>query len=393
VQFGLAKSFFHDKNDSVYPRLLEPPAKQSFFLFGPRGVGKTAWAHARFPDVPYFDLLDHQLYVELLAAPQRLQDLIPARHRGWIVIDEIQRVPELLNEVHRLIESRRLRFVLTGSSARKLRRRGINLLAGRALTRHMHPLLALEMGKDFDWKRALQVGCLPLAWTGDRPQDYLRSYAATYLREEVQQEGFARNIGAFGRFLEAASFSQGSVLNMAAVARDSSVSAKVVEDYFSILEDLLLAVRLPVFARRAKRRLVAHPKFYFFDAGVFQAIRPRGPLDALHHVRGPALETLFLQQVRALNDAIDLGYSLHYWRTASGDEVDFVLYGERGLHAFEVTTSERVREEDLRGLLRFLEEYPEAKAHLLHLGSRRWHDRGIEVVPFPECVAALDRWV
>jgi predicted AAA+ superfamily ATPase len=377
----------------VYPRLLRAPKRQSFFLFGPRGVGKTAWAHAQFPDAPYFDLLDHAVYAELLAAPQRLRDLIPAKHRGWIVIDEIQRVPELLNEVHRLIESRRLRFVLTGSSARKLRRRGVNLLAGRALTRLMHPLLALEMGKDFDWKRALRWGCLPMAATGDRPQDYLRSYAATYLREEVQQEGFARNIGAFGRFLEAASFSQGSVLNMAAVARDCAVSAKVVEDYFSILEDLLLAVRLPVFTRRAKRRLVAHPKFYFFDAGVFQAIGPRGPLDAPHHIRGPALETLFLQQVRALNDAADLGYSLHYWRTASGDEVDFVLYGERGLRAFEVTMSERVRGEDLRGLLRFREEYPEAKAHLLHLGSRRWHDRGIEVVPFPACVAALDRWV
>src|SRR6266850_3860423 len=204
----------------MYPRWLKPPPRQSFFLCGPRGVGRTAWTHEQFPDALFFDLLDHQTYTRLLAAPERLGDQIPQRHRGWVVVDEVQRVPELLNEVHRLIESRRLRFALTGSSARKLRRRGVNLLAGRAVTRYMHPLTAWELAKDFDLKRALRWGGLPLACTGEKPQDYLNSYAATYLREEVQQEGFARNIGAFGRVLEAASFSQGSVLNVAAIARD-----------------------------------------------------------------------------------------------------------------------------------------------------------------------------
>jgi predicted AAA+ superfamily ATPase len=377
----------------MYPRWFQAPPKQSFFLFGPRGVGKTAWAHEQFRDALFFDLLDHQTYTQLLSAPQRLGDQIPQRHRGFVVVDEVQRVPELLNEVHRLIESRRLRFVLTGSSARKLRRRGVNLLAGRALTRHMHPLMALELGKDFDLKRALRWGCLPLSCTSENPRDYLNSYAATYLREEVQQEGFARNIGAFGRFLEAASFSQGSVLNMAAVARECAVSAKVVEDYFSILEDLLIAVRLPVFTKRAKRRLIAHPKFFYFDAGVFQAIRPRGPLDAPEQIHGAALETLFLQQARALNDYRDLGYRLHYWRTAAGEEVDFVLYGERGLRAFEVKMAQNIRPDDLRGLLRFRADFPQAKAHLLYLGNRRWHDRGVEVLPFTDCVTQLDRWL
>jgi predicted AAA+ superfamily ATPase len=377
----------------MYPRLLQPPPKQSFFLFGPRGVGKTAWLHQQLPTALFFDLLDHHVYTQLLAAPQRLGDLIPEGYKDWVVVDEVQRVPELLNEVHRLIESRRLRFALTGSSARKLRRRGVNLLAGRALTRHMHPLTALELGKDFDLKRALWWGCLPLACTSENPQDYLQSYAATYLREEVQQEGFARNIGAFGRFLEAASFSQGSVLNMAAVARECAVSAKVIEDYFSILDDLLLAVRLPVFTKRAKRRLIAHPKFYYFDAGVFQAIRPRGPLDAPEQIHGAALETLFLQQVRALNDYRDLGYRLHYWRTATGDEVDFVLYGERGLRAFEVKMAHNVRPDDLRALWRFREDFPQAKAHLLYLGNRRWHDRGTEILPFLDCVTKLDQWL
>jgi predicted AAA+ superfamily ATPase len=377
----------------MYPRLLQPPPRQSFFLFGPRGVGKTAWLHQQLPGALFFDLLDHQVYTQLLAGPERLGGRIPQGHKDWVVVDEIQRVPELLNEVHRLIESRKLRFVLTGSSARKLRRRSVNLLAGRAVTRHMHPLTALELGKDFDLKRALRHGCLPQACTSENPHDYLKSYASTYLREEVQQEGLARNIAAFGRFLEAASFSQGSVLNMAAVARECSVSTKVVEDYFSILEDLLIAVRMPVFSKRAKRRLVAHPKFYYFDAGVFQTIRPRGPLDAPEQIHGPALETLFLQQARALNDYKDLGYRLHYWRTANGDEVDFVLYGDRGLRAFEVKMAQNVRPDDLRSLLRFRTDFPEAKTHFLYLGKRRWHDRGIEVLPFFDCVSNLDQWL
>jgi predicted AAA+ superfamily ATPase len=377
----------------MYPRLLKPPLQQSFFLFGPRGVGKTAWVREQFPDALYFDLLDYPTYTQLLAAPQRVGDRVPQGYDGWVVIDEIQRVPELLNEVHRLIESRHLRFALTGSSARKLRRRGVNLLAGRALTRFLHPLTALELGKDFDLGRALRLGCLPLACTSENAQEYVESYAATYLREEVQQEGLSRNIAAFGRFLEAASFSQGSVLNMAAVARECAVSPKVVEDYFTILEDLLIAVRIPVFTKRAKRRLVAHPKFYYFDAGVFQALRPRGPLDALAEIHGASLETVFLQHARAVNDSFRLGYDLHYWRTASGEEVDFVLYGERGLRAFEVKMAQTIRTEDLGPLLSFLSDYPQAKAHLLYLGNRRWHERGVEILPFVDCVARLDEWL
>jgi len=369
--------------------MLEPPARQSFFLFGPRGVGKTAWLRARFPDALVFDLLESETYTRLLATPSRLADQIPSAYKGWVVLDEIQRVPELLNEVHRLIEARRLRFVLTGSSARKLRRRGVNLLAGRALTRFMHPLTAGELGGDFDLRRALRFGCLPFACTEPDPRDYLRSYVTTYLREEVQQEGFARNLAAFTRFLEAASFSQAAVLNMAAVARESAVSAKVVEDYFTILEDLLIAVRLPVFAKRAKRRVVAHPKFYFFDAGVFQAIRPKGPLDPPDEISGAALQTLFLEQLRALNDYLGLGYALSYWRTAAGEEVDFVLYGAKGLVAFEVKMAQRVRPDDLRGLRRFREAYPQARTFLVYTGRHRWHEAGIEIVPADDALGRL----
>ena len=373
----------------MYSRQLEPPARQSFFLFGPRGTGKTAWTRATFPRACFLDLLDDQTYLQLHARPDSLRDLIPRGHSDWIVIDEVQRVPAILNEVHRLIEERRHRFILTGSSARKLRRRGVNLLGGRALTHRMHPLTALELGPDFDLGRALRFGCLPFACTTDRPAKYLASYVTTYLREEVQQEGLMRSLAGFSRFLEVASFSQGSVLNRSAVARDSAVHLKVVENYFDILEDLLIAVRVPVFTRRAKRRLTAHPKFYLFDAGVYRAVRPRGPLDSAEEIEGPALETLFLQQARALNDNLDLGYTIHYWRTSTGQEVDFVLYGERGLLAFELKRTARVRPGDLDSLRLFLADFPQAKAWLLHTGSERRHVAGIEIAPFEEGLEAL----
>jgi predicted AAA+ superfamily ATPase len=250
-------------------------------------------------------------------------------------------------------------------------------------------LTALELGRDFDLARALRFGTLPFACTTGDPASYLRDYVGTYLREEVQQEGLVREIGGFARFLETASFSQGAVLNMAAVARECSVHAKVAESHFALLEDLLIAVRLPVFTRRAKRRMIAHPKFYYFDAGVYRALRPRGPLDTEHEIDGAALETLFLAQLRALNDAFDLGYVLHYWRTGDGLEVDFVLYGERGLLAFEVKRSGRVRDEDLAALLAFRKDYQVAKAFFVHAGSQRGHDRGIEIMPMALALKGL----
>jgi uncharacterized protein len=372
----------------VYARLLKWPEAQSFFLFGPRGTGKTAWVAANMPEAQKFDLLDARVYGRLLADPALLGELIPSAHRGWVVIDEVQRIPALLDEVHRLIEKRRLKFVLTGSSARKLRRGGVNLLAGRALTRFMHPLTANELGRDFDLQRAVRIGGLPFAWTTSTPDDYLGAYAATYLREEVLQEGLTRNLAAFSRFLESASFSQGAVLNMAAVARDSGISAKVAESYFGILEDLLIAVRIPAFTKRARRRVVLHPKFFLFDAGVFRAIRPRGPLDAPEESDGPALETLVLHHLRAWNDYGNLGYTIHYWRTPEGDEVDFVLYGERGIVAIEVKRSARIRVEDLKGLTRFRQDYRAARTVLLHAGSRSWHEGGVELIPLAEALAS-----
>lgn len=373
----------------MYARLLAPDREGSFFLFGPRGTGKSLWARTNYPDAIYLDLLDVDLFTRLHAAPHRLEGLVAVDEKATVVIDEVQKIPALLDEVHRLIETAGRRFVLTGSSARKLRRGGVNLLAGRARTRTMHPLVADELGADFSVEHALCYGLLPSVYVQPDPADYLRGYVATYLKEEVLQEGLTRDLGAFSRFLEAAAFSQGSPLNVSEVARECSVHRKVVEGYFVILNDLLLSVHLPVFTKRAKRKLVSHPKFYFFDAGVYRAIRAKGPLDRPEEIDGVALETVVLQFLRALNDYRRLGYDLHYWRTRNGAEVDFVLYGERGIRALEVKRSSSVRSQDLSGLRAFLREYPEARATLLYGGSRRYRDGNIDVIPLEEGLRTL----
>lgn len=302
------------------------------------------------------------------------------------------RLPELLNEVHRLIETRGLRFALTGSSARKLRRGGVNLLAGRALSLRMHPLVQQEIGREWDLRRALERGGLPLVVTAPDARTasaVLESYVGTYLREEVQQEGLTRNLPGFARFLEAASFSQASPLNVSKVASDYGVERKVVQGWFEILEDLLLAVRLPVFARRARRAVTTHPKFFYFDVGVYRALRPRGPLDAASEIDGAAFDKLLLQEVRAHNDASALGYELSFWRTRQGEEVDLVLYGERGLIAFEVKRAQQVRAEDMQGLRVFADEYPPARSFLLYGGDRAYVDDGVQVLPFGEAIERL----
>lgn len=374
----------------MYTRIFQPPAsRQSFFLFGPRGTGKSHWTRSAYPDALVVDLLRSGLATQLSADPGRLEHLIPADHPGPIILDEVQKVPALLDEVHRLIEARGHRFVLTGSSARSLKRRGTNLLAGRARTRFLHPLTAAELGADFDLVHALRFGGLPVVWTAPDPGDFLDGYVSTYLREEVIQEGLTRNVAAFSRFLEAASFSQASPLNLSEVARDCAVGRKTVESYFTILEDLLLAVRVPVFTRRARRKLTTHPKFFLFDAGVYRAIRPRGPLDSSDEIDGAALETLVFQHLRALNDALGLGYAIHHWRTSSGTEVDFVLYGDRGLIALEVKRSRRVRPRDLIGLRTFIEDYPGARAFLFHAGSQEEHHGAIVALPIGDGLTRL----
>lgn len=373
----------------MYSRLLKPPKNKSFFLFGPRGTGKTTWVREVFPGAIYLDLLEAELFNDLLANPQRLENFIPKDFSNWVVIDEIQRIPELLNEVHRLIEKYKYKFVLTGSSARKLRNKGQNLLGGRALTISMHPLVAGELLQDFKLDHSLAYGNLPSVYVEDNPKAYLESYVKTYLQEEIQQEGLTRNLSAFSRFLEAASFSQGAVLNVSSVARDCGIGRKVVETYFSILEDLLIAYRLPVFAKRAKRRVVNHPKFYFFDVGLYRTLRPMGPLDMPEAVEGIVYEALLFQELNAINDYLDLGYKLFYWQTSNNMEVDFVLYGEKGIKAFEIKRTGKVSSSMLRGLRAFLKDYPQSQAYFIYGGNRQMRDGKITILPFTQALKTL----
>ena len=377
----------------MFTRQIALPRDKSFFLLGPRGTGKSTLLRRLFPGALYIDLLDITVYTELLTHPERLEARALALPTApdRIVIDEIQRIPALLDEVHRLIERRRWRFALTGSSARKLRRGGVNLLAGRARNATMHPLTAAELGDAFDLTHSVRFGQLPSAYVEKDPKAYLASYVGTYLREEVQAEALTRNLDVFSRFLVAATFSQASVLSVATVARDLGLARKTVEGYFDLLDDLLLAVRLPVFTRRAKRPMTAHPKFFFFDAGVYRALRPRGPLDSAEEIDGPAVETLVLQELRATNDNLGLGYELFYWHTRDHKEVDFVLYGERGLLALEVKRSVRFRDADLAPLQMFKRDYPVARCFFLYGGRDEYETDGIRVLPLARALPGLGR--
>jgi predicted AAA+ superfamily ATPase len=375
----------------MFNRLLtiDPQSKDSAFIFGPRGTGKTHWLKRHFPKDLYFDLLDFETYTDFLASPSRLSDRIPSNYQSWIIIDEVQKVPALLDEVHRLIEHRQLRFILTGSSARKLKQSGVNLLAGRALTYHMHPLTSIELGEEYDLIRALQYGNLPRVIHHDKPAKFLASYVSTYLRQEVLQEGLTRNIALFTRFLESASFSQGSILNYTEIAREVASNRHTINNFFDILEDLLIGLRIYPFTKHAKRNIVTTPKFYYFDAGVYRSIRPKGPLDAPSEIDGPALETLFLQEARAINDYFDLGFEIFYWRTHSGQEVDFILYGERGIFAFEIKRKQKLSTSDTKALELFQSDYPMAKCFLLYGGTRPYAQIDTTVMPFSEAIKAL----
>lgn len=375
----------------IYSRFFQP-AVGSFFLFGPRGTGKSLWLGEHCGDALTIDLLDLERFRFFTANPERLEELIAGSpQQKTVVIDEIQRVPELLFVVHALMErDRELRFILTGSSARKLKRTGVDLLAGRAVLRTMHPFMARELGDRFSLDAALEVGLVPLIVSANDPPDVLRSYVTLYVREEVQTEGLVRNIGAFARFLEAVSLSHASVLSISTVARECGVGRKTVEGYLEILEDLLLAQRIPVFTRKAKRVTSAHPKLYLFDPGIFRSLRPRGPLDRTTEMEGPALEGLVYQHLRAWNAYRGEPNQLYFWRTRSGVEVDFVLYGEDGLWAFEVKNRQRIGPSDLRGLKSFREDYPEATLALIYRGRDRLLRDGILCLPCEPFLKSLD---
>ena len=364
---------------------------QSYFLFGPRGTGKSTWVKQHLKTALYIDLLAPEIFRSYSAKPERLRNIAEAQNSvSTIVVDEIQKVPQLLDVIHQMMEQHpEWRFVLTGSSARKLKRSEVDLLAGRAVLKSMHPFMAAELEDKFSMENALTIGMVPLTINSVSPEQTLNAYATLYIREEVQMEGLVRNIGAFNRFLESASFSHGAVLNISDVARDCQVGRKTVEGYFSILEDLLLAFRIPVFTKRAKRNLTFHPKFYYFDAGIFRSIRPAGPLDSPQEIDGAALEGLIAQQLRAwISYSGDL-CNLYFWRTKSGNEVDFVVYGKDTFLAIEVKNSAKIHSKSVKGLLAFKENYPEAQTCLLYRGKERIKIKNVLCIPCEEFLLNL----
>jgi predicted AAA+ superfamily ATPase len=375
----------------MYSRLLKLPftGNKSFFLFGPRGTGKTTWIKQHLNNALYLDLLENRLYHRLLKDPQYLEKLIPPNFTDWVILDEIQKIPPLLNEVHRLIESKKIKFILTGSSARSLRRKGVNLLGGRALVYHLYPLTAIELNADFDLAKALQYGNLAAITQESDPEKYLAAYIDTYMREEVLQEGLTRNISDFANFLEVATFSQGAQINMSEIAREVGINQKVVQSYFNILEDMLLSYELPAFTKRAKRRLSMRPKFYYFDVGVYRHLRPTGPFDVPEEIGGIALESLFFQELKAINDYFDLGYKLYFWRTSTGLEVDFVAYGKHGLKAFEIKRTKNLNNKDLHTLQAFAQDYPESELFIIYGGDRKEYYGDICAIPFQEALMNL----
>lgn len=374
-----------------YSRLLRRP-RRSFFLFGPRGTGKSTWARTTCPDAHRVDLLDEALYHSLLADPSLFAAEIFARPRGsWVVVDEVQRIPGLLHEVHRFIEERGLRFALLGSSARRLKTQGTNLLAGRAVWRTMYPLVPAELGTDFDLERALRHGTIPLVWCSDDPAETLAAYVRLYLREEIRAEALVRGLAGFVRFLPVAGLFHGQVVNVAGIARDAGVARTTVTGYLDILEDTLLAWRLPAFEGRLRVRERRHPKLYWVDPGLARAIKGQlGPVGV--EERGALFEGWVLTLLRAHDEAEPLFDSVRYWAPtqATGTEVDFLLERRGEFLAIEVKSGARFSNADLRGL-RALAELPRVvRRVLVFTGGRRLRtEDGIDVWPVQELLTAL----
>ncbi|HBS47650.1 TPA: ATPase [Candidatus Dependentiae bacterium] len=365
--------------------------EQSYFLFGPRGTGKSTMTEKNHPDALLIDLRQADIRYRLTANPDLLTELVSAQPDGkTIVIDEIQKIPELLSIVHMLIEKKhKWKFILTGSSARKLKRQGVDLLGGRALKKVLHPFMAYELKKQFNFDDALLYGLLPLRFSFEDYSSTLQAYIDLYLDEEVKMEGLIRHIEPFTRFLHVMSLSHGSILNVANIARECHVKRTTVSDWIAILEDLLVCFQINIFSQRAKRELSSHPKFYFFDAGVYRALRPKSIKDSESEINGAGLEGLVAQHLMAWKDYTTEKHDLFFWRTRSGVEVDFVILGKLGFWAIEVKNAEKIRNEDLQALSAFHEDYPDVKTIFLYRGKERLLKNNILCLPCEDFLRAL----
>jgi predicted AAA+ superfamily ATPase len=377
---------------SIAYRRLFPPPGQSFFLLGARGTGKTTLLRATWPEATRIDLLDEARYQGYLANVGLFYEELSVLPRGArVIVDEIQRLPQLLNEVHRLIEERRLTFVLSGSSARKLRRAGVNLLAGRALHRVLHPFVPAELGGDFSLDRVLATGALPIVWDAAEPQETLRAYTQMYLKEEIQAEALVRNLPGFARFLPVAALAHGQVCNLASMARDAEVARTTVEGFFAVLEDTLLGFPLPAFSARLRVREQRKPKFYWIDPGLVRSLKGLSPTIAPEE-RGHLFEGWVAQVLRAYNDYRGLYDAIGYWSPAEAKQtaVDFVLQRGTERVAIEVKAASRVERRDFNGLRAIADLEGIRRRVVVYTGHTERRHEGIEIWPLTTFLQRLD---
>lgn len=372
----------------MYPRRPRPP-ERSFFLFGPRGTGKTTWLRRAFPDALWFDLVRDAELLRLMRDPDLFRQRVEACRPGaWVVVDEVQRHPPLLNEVQDLIarHGRRYRYALTGSSARRLRREQANLLAARVVNRRFFPLTASELGGDFRLDDALRWGTLPAVASEPDSQarvELLEAYVSNYIAQEIRLEAAVRRLDAFTRFLEVAALANAQVTNVSSLARDAAVARPTVQGYFDTLVDTLLGTWLPAWRPRARVKEVGHPKFYFFDTGVVRALagRLRDPVERAE--RGPLLETYVFHELRACQDHAGCGGELSYWGTPSRAEVDFVWTRARRAVGIEVKAVARWRSEDTRPLAGLIDTGVVNRAYAVYEGSAALRAGPVDVLPLP----------
>jgi uncharacterized protein len=360
--------------------------EESLFLWGARQSGKTTLLKAKFPDALFIDLLQSNEYEQLLRNPSLLRERVLAFPKEKvIVIDEVQRLPNLLNEVHWLMENRGNRFILCGSSPRKIIHSGENLLGGRALRYHLYPLVSAEIN-DFDLARAINQGTLPRHYLSSIPAKLNSAYIGNYLKDEILAEARIRNIAAFSSFFEAAAFSNGEIVNYQNIASDCGVSAKTVKDYFTILQETLIGHFVPSFQKRPKRRVILAPKFYFFDLGITNYLLKRGTISMEGELFGKAFEHFIFLELLAHSSYSDLHYPIHYWRTASGLEVDFIIGNQIAL---EVKGKKNITAKELKNLKQFAEEYPEFRLILVSNESWPRQHENITILPWKDFLSQL----
>lgn len=361
---------------------LPKPGVETFFLWGSRQTGKTTLLQATYPDALRIDLLKAEEYRRYLQNPEALRAQLAAGGLPpQVVIDEIQKVPQLLDEAHWLHEHRGVRFALCGSSARKVKRGHANLLGGRAVRYELHGLTTMELGKEFDLTRILNHGYLPTIYLSDTPTRLLNGYVADYLKEEIAAEGLVRNLPTFSEFLNIAALSDAEIVNFSTIARDCGVSSHTIKGYFQILEDTLLGKWLPAYRKRPKRRVIGAPKFYFADVGVVNYLARRGALQPGSELFGKAFENWVFHELSAHNSYSEAFATLSYWRLASGIEVDFIVNDME--IAIEAKATAKVTSDHLKNLRSLVEDQPRVKQRVvvsLESPSRKSED-GILLLP------------